>query len=110
MKFSENHKIPYQLWLGTTLMITISKPEHIEIVLKDQNALDKHMMYDFMKPILYDGLITSKGKTTRNVAPTNFHLFRRKMEATSQGHIANVQSKNPQHVCAHFRSDCNGTD
>lgn len=55
----------FRLWLGSEPVVCVWKPETVEQVLSDNFLLEKSYHYDFLRPWLGDGLLTSPGKIWR---------------------------------------------
>ncbi|XP_058796940.1 cytochrome P450 4C1-like [Phymastichus coffea] len=64
-------------WIGVEPIVTINKPEYMEVVLPSNRLITKAKMYDIIKPWLGDGLVTSTGeiwlKHRRIITPA-FHF------------------------------------
>lgn len=55
----------FRLWIGQEPVICIWKPEMVELVLGNNFLLEKSYHYDFLRPWLGNGLLTSPGKIWR---------------------------------------------
>lgn len=55
----------FRLWLGQEPVVCVWKPEMVELVLSDNFLLEKSYHYDFLRPWLGNGLLTSPGKIWR---------------------------------------------
>ncbi|KAG9509896.1 Cytochrome protein [Fragariocoptes setiger] len=71
----------YRLWLGQQPVICVWKPEVVESVLSDNTLLEKSYHYDYLRPWLGDGLLTSAGKIWRSrrkllVPAFHFHILK----------------------------------
>lgn len=55
----------FRLWLGQEPVVCVWKPEIVELVLNDSFLLEKSYHYDFLRPWLGNGLLTSPGKIWR---------------------------------------------
>uniref|UniRef100_A0A182S5C1 Uncharacterized protein n=1 Tax=Anopheles funestus TaxID=62324 RepID=A0A182S5C1_ANOFN len=67
----------FRLWLGTQMLIVITEPKDIEVILSSNKYIDKSIEYDFVRPWLGDGLLTSTGRkwhTHRKVITPTFHF------------------------------------
>lgn len=67
----------FRLWLGNEPVVCVWKPEIIELVLGDNNLLEKSYHYDFLRPWLGNGLLTSPGriwKPRRKLLVPSFHF------------------------------------
>ncbi|XP_053691239.1 cytochrome P450 4d1-like [Sabethes cyaneus] len=67
----------FRLWLGTDLLIVVTDAKKAEAVLSSQKYLDKASQYDFVRPWLGDGLLTSTGKkwhSRRKIITPTFHF------------------------------------
>ncbi|XP_052863437.1 cytochrome P450 4d1-like [Anopheles cruzii] len=67
----------YRVWLGTTLGVMMFDPKDIEVVLSNPKLITKSTEYDFMRPWLGEGLLTSSGRkwyTHRKVITPTFHF------------------------------------
>ncbi|XP_053671197.1 uncharacterized protein LOC128721466 [Anopheles nili] len=72
----ENGKC-FRLWLGTQLLIIITDPKDVEVILSSNKYIDKSAEYDFVRPWLADGLLTSSGRkwhTHRKMITPTFHF------------------------------------
>ncbi|XP_058116997.1 uncharacterized protein LOC131284572 [Anopheles ziemanni] len=66
-----------RLWLGTQLLIVISDPKDIEVILSSNKYIDKSIEYNYIKPWLGEGLLTSTGRkwfAHRKVITPTFHF------------------------------------
>lgn len=96
----------FRLWLGQEPVVCIWKPDMVERVLGDNFLLEKSYHYDFLKPWLGDGLLTSPGriwKPRRKLLVPSFHfnilqafvpVFNRK----SQLMVRNIKRKFSYHL------------
>ncbi|XP_055549740.1 cytochrome P450 4d1-like isoform X1 [Wyeomyia smithii] len=67
----------FRLWIGTDLLIVLTDAKKVEAVLSSQKYLDKASQYDFVRPWLGDGLLTSTGKkwhSRRKIITPTFHF------------------------------------
>ncbi|XP_049530224.1 cytochrome P450 4d1-like [Anopheles darlingi] len=67
----------FRVWLGTQLIIVLTDPKDIEVVLSSPKYIDKSTEYDFIRPWLGEGLLTSAGRkwhTHRKVITPTFHF------------------------------------
>ncbi|XP_050086156.1 cytochrome P450 4d10-like [Anopheles aquasalis] len=67
----------FRVWLGTQLVIVVNDPKDIEVVLSSPKYIDKSTEYDFIRPWLGEGLLTSAGRkwhTHRKVITPTFHF------------------------------------
>lgn len=55
----------FRLWLGQEPVVCVWKPEMVELVLNDSFLLEKSYHYDFLRPWLGNGLLTSPGRIWR---------------------------------------------
>lgn len=55
----------FRLWLGQQPVVCVWKPEMVELVLNDSLLLEKSYHYDFLRPWLGNGLLTSPGRIWR---------------------------------------------
>nr|ACT34901.1 cytochrome P450 monooxygenase [Panonychus citri] len=65
------------MWLGTRPFVFLFTPEAVEVVLSSNTLTDKAAEYDFLKPWLGLGLVTSKGnkwKQRRKLLTPAFHF------------------------------------
>lgn len=91
----------FRLWLGQEAVICIWKPEMVELVLSDNFLLEKSYHYDFLRPWLGDGLLTSPGKIwkpRRKLLVPSFHFnilqaFVPVFDRKSQLMVRNVKRK-----------------
>lgn len=64
-------------WIGTSLYVHLTNPDDVEILLRDTVNITKSSTYDFLKPWLGEGLITSSGQhwhTHRKIITPAFHF------------------------------------
>uniref|UniRef100_A0A182VPL0 Uncharacterized protein n=2 Tax=Anopheles merus TaxID=30066 RepID=A0A182VPL0_ANOME len=67
----------FRVWLGTQLVIVMGDPKDIEVLLSSPKYIDKSTEYDFIRPWLGEGLLTSRGRkwhTHRKVITPTFHF------------------------------------
>ncbi|XP_035890500.1 cytochrome P450 10-like [Anopheles stephensi] len=67
----------FRVWLGTQLAIVVIDPKDIEVLLSSPKYIDKSTEYDFIRPWLGEGLLTSRGRkwhTHRKVITPTFHF------------------------------------
>ncbi|XP_052902070.1 cytochrome P450 4d1-like [Anopheles moucheti] len=67
----------FRLWLGTQMLIIITDPKDIEVILSSNKYIDKSIEYNFVRPWLGEGLLTSSGRkwhTHRKVITPTFHF------------------------------------
>uniref|UniRef100_A0A182KHA4 Uncharacterized protein n=1 Tax=Anopheles christyi TaxID=43041 RepID=A0A182KHA4_9DIPT len=67
----------FRVWLGTQMLIVITEPKDIEVLLSSNKYIDKSIEYDFIRPWLGEGLLTSTGRkwhTHRKVITPTFHF------------------------------------
>lgn len=110
LRITDTYGTPSKFWLGSTLCVVISKPHHLEALMKNPYSFDKHDIYNFMKPCLREGLITSESNTTE-ILSFFFYLllYSRRVEESQESDPADVQSKHTQHIYDDFRCGCHGT-
>lgn len=70
----------FRLWIGREPVVCVWKPEIIELVLGDNTLLEKSYHYDFLRPWLGNGLLTSPGRIWRPrrkllVPSFHFHIL-----------------------------------
>ncbi|KAJ9597387.1 hypothetical protein L9F63_011776 [Diploptera punctata] len=66
-----------RVWFGPHLTIGLSDPKHIEVLLNSQKWINKAFVYNFLKPWLGSGLLTSTGqhwKKHRKILTSTFHF------------------------------------
>ncbi|XP_007524588.1 cytochrome P450 4V2-like [Erinaceus europaeus] len=66
-----------KFWLGSVPMVAIYKAENVETILTSSKQIDKSNMYNFLKPWLGLGLLTSTGnkwRTRRKMLTPTFHF------------------------------------
>ncbi|GJQ82710.1 hypothetical protein Trydic_g19721 [Trypoxylus dichotomus] len=56
----------FRSWIGSTPNVNLSKAEYAEIILNNSIHIDKSPAYDYMKPWLAEGLLTSTGRKWHN--------------------------------------------
>lgn len=67
----------YRLWIGQEPVVCVWKPEMVELVLSNNFLLEKSYHYDFLRPWLGNGLLTSPGriwKPRRKLLVPSFHF------------------------------------
>ncbi|KXJ72908.1 hypothetical protein RP20_CCG016897 [Aedes albopictus] len=67
----------YRLWIGPDLIFPISDAKLVEAILSSQKLLDKSVQYDFIRPWLGNGLLTSTGRkwhSRRKIITPTFHF------------------------------------
>uniref|UniRef100_A0A182PZ10 Uncharacterized protein n=1 Tax=Anopheles epiroticus TaxID=199890 RepID=A0A182PZ10_9DIPT len=67
----------FRVWLGTQLAIVVIDPKDVEVVLSSPKFIEKSTEYDFIRPWLGEGLLTSRGRkwhTHRKVITPTFHF------------------------------------
>uniref|UniRef100_A0A182FZV0 Uncharacterized protein n=2 Tax=Anopheles albimanus TaxID=7167 RepID=A0A182FZV0_ANOAL len=73
----QEHGKCYRLWLGNQLVIVVTDPKDVEVLLSSPKYIDKSVEYDFIRPWLGEGLLTSSGRkwhTHRKVITPTFHF------------------------------------
>lgn len=70
----------FRLWLGQEPVVCVWRPEMVELVLGDNFLLEKSYHYDFLRPWLGNGLLTSPGRIWRPrrkllVPSFHFHIL-----------------------------------
>ncbi|XP_058062988.1 cytochrome P450 4d1-like [Anopheles bellator] len=66
-----------RVWLGTQLVIVVNDPKDVEVLLSSPKYIDKSTEYDFIRPWLGEGLLTSRGRkwhSHRKVITPTFHF------------------------------------
>lgn len=66
-----------RLWLGTQLVIILTDPKDVEAVLTNMKLITKSSEYEFLKPWLGTGLLTSTGSkwmSRRKIITPAFHF------------------------------------
>ncbi|XP_065091256.1 cytochrome P450 4d1-like [Ochlerotatus camptorhynchus] len=67
----------YRLWIGPDLIFPVTDAKLVEALLSSQKFLDKSVQYDFIRPWLGDGLLTSTGRkwhSRRKIITPTFHF------------------------------------
>ncbi|XP_058822316.1 cytochrome P450 4d2-like [Topomyia yanbarensis] len=67
----------FRVWIGTNLIVFVTDAQKVEILLSSQKMLDKSIQYDFLRPWLGDGLLTSTGRkwhSRRKIITPTFHF------------------------------------
>ncbi|XP_058822315.1 cytochrome P450 4d1-like [Topomyia yanbarensis] len=67
----------FRLWIGLDLIIVLTDAQKVEAILSSQKFLDKSLQYDFLRPWLGDGLLTSTGRkwhSRRKIITPTFHF------------------------------------
>ncbi|XP_050545279.1 cytochrome P450 4C1-like [Daktulosphaira vitifoliae] len=54
---------PFKIWLGSSLVLNVTKPEYIQIILNNSNILDRGKLSDFLSCVLGEGLLTASVPT-----------------------------------------------
>ena len=57
-----NWPTPLRFWLGPKYCILVAKPEDIQVVLNSPHTLTRSELYQFLRTIFGDGLVTLNGK------------------------------------------------
>ncbi|XP_069699710.1 cytochrome P450 4C1-like isoform X1 [Periplaneta americana] len=71
------YKPLFRSWNGSQPIIHIIKPEHLEVILRSSDHIDKGQSYSFLHKWLGTGLLTSTGKkwfTHRKMITPTFHF------------------------------------
>nr|XP_018900251.1 PREDICTED: cytochrome P450 4C1-like isoform X2 [Bemisia tabaci] len=71
----EEYGSPFKFWLGSKLLVFITKPEDIQIILNSSKTLDKDEVYKFSEAAVGTGLVTApleKWKKTRKILTPSF--------------------------------------
>ncbi|XP_072159666.1 cytochrome P450 4C1-like [Bemisia tabaci] len=71
----EEYGSPYKFWLGSRLLVVITKPEDIQIILNSSKTLDKGDVYKIFEPVVGAGLVIApveKWKKTRKILTPSF--------------------------------------
>nr|XP_018900256.1 PREDICTED: cytochrome P450 4C1-like [Bemisia tabaci] len=66
---------PFKIWLGSRLVVFITKPEDIQIILNSSKTLEKDNVYMFVEAMVGAGLLTApleKWKKTRKILTPPF--------------------------------------
>lgn len=50
---------PCQIWLGHSLFLATSKPEHLEIIFNHPKSQERPDLYKFSKPVSGNGLFSA---------------------------------------------------
>ncbi|XP_068989721.1 cytochrome P450 4C1-like isoform X1 [Neodiprion pinetum] len=64
-ELSRAYPSPYRVWLGSELLIILSRPEEIKTVLWSEKAIEKTRFFEFFQPWLGNGLFTAPGEIWR---------------------------------------------
>uniref|UniRef100_A0AAG5CW78 Cytochrome P450 n=1 Tax=Anopheles atroparvus TaxID=41427 RepID=A0AAG5CW78_ANOAO len=67
----------FRLWLGTEMLIVVSDPKDVEVILSSNKYIDKSVEYNYIRPWLGEGLLTSTGRkwhSHRKVITPTFHF------------------------------------
>lgn len=91
----------FRLWIGQEPVVCVWKPEMVELVLSDNFLLEKSYHYDFLRPWLGNGLLTSPGKIwrpRRKLLVPSFHFnilqaFVPVFDRKSKFLVRNIKSK-----------------
>ncbi|CAO1368310.1 unnamed protein product [Diamesa serratosioi] len=76
-KYIKDYGGCFRLWLANKLIIFVTDPKDIEAILTNTKLITKSDEYDFMKPWLGTGLLTSTGKkwsSRRKIITPTFHF------------------------------------
>ncbi|XP_058117996.1 cytochrome P450 4d1-like [Anopheles ziemanni] len=71
------HGMCLRLWLGTQLLVLSTDPKDIEVLLASPKYIEKSTEYNFVRPWLGNGLLTSSGRqwqTHRKMITPTFHF------------------------------------
>ncbi|XP_069704257.1 cytochrome P450 4C1-like [Periplaneta americana] len=66
-----------RVWVGTILIIGVMEPKYVEALFSSNTELEKAYLYNFVKPWLGEGLLTSKGnhwRKHRKLLTPTFHF------------------------------------
>ncbi|XP_069671902.1 cytochrome P450 4C1 [Periplaneta americana] len=67
----------FRVWLGPVAQVSLTRPEHVEVILRDTKHLDKSLSYSFIRPWLGEGLLTGTGArwhSHRKLITPTFHF------------------------------------
>lgn len=67
----------FKLWMMDILMVMVFDPKDVEVILSSTKLITKADDYDFMKPWLGEGLLTSTGNkwaSRRKIITPTFHF------------------------------------
>lgn len=73
----QKHGRFFRIWMMDSLMIMAFDPKDVEVILSSTNLITKADDYDFMKPWLGEGLLTSTGNkwaSRRKIITPTFHF------------------------------------
>lgn len=73
----QKHGRFFRVWMMNDLMISVLDPKDVEIILSSTKHITKADDYDFMKPWLGEGLLTSAGTkwaSRRKIITPTFHF------------------------------------
>lgn len=95
--FPEIYGSPYRFWLVTKLLVATSNPEDHEVVLNNPSLLTKHDVYDLLRAIGGDGIVTtadSKKVHTFLLQLLVLTFNSRKMASEQETHSVRLQFQN----------------
>ncbi|XP_050545273.1 cytochrome P450 4C1-like isoform X2 [Daktulosphaira vitifoliae] len=67
---------PYKIWLGSTFVLNVMKPEDIQTILNNSNALERGKLFNTLSDVFGDGLLTAavpKWKLRRRIISPFFN-------------------------------------
>ncbi|KAJ9577096.1 hypothetical protein L9F63_006333, partial [Diploptera punctata] len=67
----------FRVWAGPIAQVCLTRPEHVEVVLRDTKHIDKSLVYSFIRPWLGEGLLTGTGArwhAHRKMITPTFHF------------------------------------
>nr|P29981.1 RecName: Full=Cytochrome P450 4C1; AltName: Full=CYPIVC1 [Blaberus discoidalis]AAA27819.1 cytochrome P450 [Blaberus discoidalis] len=67
----------YRIWAGPIAQVGLTRPEHVELILRDTKHIDKSLVYSFIRPWLGEGLLTGTGAkwhSHRKMITPTFHF------------------------------------
>uniref|UniRef100_A0A0A9YT33 Cytochrome P450 4g15 n=1 Tax=Lygus hesperus TaxID=30085 RepID=A0A0A9YT33_LYGHE len=87
-----------RLWIGPRFLAFLFHPDDVEMVLNSNDFLDKSVEYDFLRPWIGNGLLTSTGNVwrahRRAIAPTFYASvlkdYMRKFNENAQGLVSEL--------------------
>lgn len=59
VKLSTSYTSPWRFWIGPKLFLIFDDPDYIEIITKRSYGYEKNQIYEFIKPVLGNGLFTA---------------------------------------------------
>ncbi|XP_044736897.1 cytochrome P450 4C1-like [Chrysoperla carnea] len=106
-----------KFWALDSLHVMLADPKDVELILKSQKTLTKSYGYNFMRPLMGEGLVTSAGEHWREhrkiITPTfHFNILEKFVETFNENaeilikRLTDVQKDNPTQDIHTFLTLC----